>query len=781
MDGPSGHATEGLELLDVGVAIFDKRSRLVFANKAFRKLRRYPKKVCRKGVTLKELLRFNAERGDFGTGKPDKLVAERLAEIEKAERREIEREMADGQTLRITYRRTPSGGLVITFEDRTAERRAEAALKASEERYALVSEAAEEAIYEWDIAGDRFYASPRLANLLGREFAESGERPWNWTEIIHPDDLRHYRKTLAKHLSGKEQRWSCEYRLKDTAGEWRWVSDHGTSIRGKKGKAVRMVAAIRDITERVEKDAALAKSEERHALVTSATADGIYDWNVAGDELYVSDNLKRILDFDFEVSASGMWAERVHPEDYNAYRDAIRAYFRGKTDALECEYRVRGARGDYRWIQDRAIGVRGSDGRVIRLVGAARDVTELRDARAEIQRTEGRLLSSLATISDGILLVDSEHRVQLWNDRYYQIFSEAAGGADLGNVIVKGRLFEDMVRDGYNMGAFKLDPDGVDAWVANRMRAWDRPAAQWEFELANGAWILLNERQMPDGGRVSVYTDITEFKQREQEAQAARQRFEEAIEAISSGFALWDAEDRLVVSNARYRDYFAELSDIVVPGARFNEIIAAGIERGLFPLSEGDVKGYLAGIAEKRKNAIGETREQHIGGAWLQITDHRTRDGGIVSIYTDITELKNKQVEIERQTAILEETLQNMGQGITMVDKDLKVVAYNRKFLELMEWPEDRFGVGFGMEDAFRFNAERGEYGPGDVEEQVRERVELAKKFLPHQFERIRPDGTVIEIVGNPIEGGGMVATYPEAAMARIKAEVDRLTVPFRV
>ena len=97
--------------------------------------------------------------------------------------------MADGQILRITYRRTPSGGLVITFEDRTAAQQADTALKASEERYALVSDAAEEAIYEWDIVGERVYASPRLTALIGRAWGESGKRPWDWAEIVHPDDL----------------------------------------------------------------------------------------------------------------------------------------------------------------------------------------------------------------------------------------------------------------------------------------------------------------------------------------------------------------------------------------------------------------------------------------------------------------------------------------------------------------------------------------------------------------------------------------------------------------
>ena len=517
MAGAEDFVRAGLALLDVGVGIFDAELRLLYANPAFRQLRGFPEELCREGVTLEALLRFNAERGDFGPEAPEGQVRERLGEVRQAmasaDERALEREMADGQILRISYRRTEGGGLLLTFEDRTAERRAQQALAASEERYALASEAAEEAIYEWDQSNDRFFASPRLVRLLGRPLGPSGERDWDWEELIHPDDLARYRETLARHQEGASPRWSCEYRLKDAKGDWRWVSDHGTSVRDGSGRAVRMVAAIRDITERVEKDAALAASEERHILVTQATSDGIYDWNVVEDLLYVSENLTRILDFDLGLKSSKTWFAQVHPDDQKAYAAAIRAHFKGEADAVDMEYRVHGKTGGYLWVHDRGVGVRNADGRVTRLVGAVRDVSEIKD----------------------------------------------------------------------------------------------------------------------------------------------------------------------------------------------------------------------------------------------------------------------RQEELKRQRATLQLTLENMGQGITLVDRELRTIALNHKFLELMEFPEARFKRGFTMEEAFRFNAERGEYGPGDLETQVRERLELAAQFLPHRFERTRPDGMVLEIVGNPIEGGGMVTTYTDITERKAhEAEITR-------
>ncbi len=634
---------ECLSLIDVGVGIFDADLRLLHCNPAFRKMRRYPDDFCHPGISLTELLSFNAQRGDFGPGDPDAHVTARLGEIETAREREVEFQMADGQILLIKYRRMADNGLLITYQDLTAQRQSEQAVRAS---------------------------------------------------------------------------------------------------------------------------------EERHQLVTRATSDGIYDWNVADDELYVSDHLAKLLNLDLTRQTSKMWAEQIHPDDYQDYVDGIVAHFKGDSDAVECDYRLRAKDGGYRWVHDRGVGLRDAKGRVIRLVGAVRDVTDLRTAKAEIEHVEGRLLGALETISDGILLVSPDGRVELFNDRYVQIFSDAVDGADLSDVIVKGRDFFDMIRNGYELGMFKSHPEGVDGWIAARREAWKRPVANWELELANGTWILLNEREMADGGRISVYTDITELKRRESEALAARERFEEAIEALSTGFALWDAEDRMVVCNSRYREYFAELADIVNPGTEFGAIMKAGIERGLFPLAKGDTGAYLAAIAEKRARGVGETREQLISDHWLQVTDHRTKDG-IVSIYSDVTELKTKQMEIEKQSAILRLTMENMGQGITLVDENLETIALNRKFLELLELPEDRFGGGFTMEEAFRYNAERGEYGPGNIEEQVQERLKLAAKFEAHKFERVRPDGIVIEVVGHPIDGGGFVSTYTDIT-DRKRAEEER-------
>lgn len=93
---------------------------------------------------------------------------------------------------------------------------------------------------------------------------------------------------------------------------------------------------------------------------------------------------------------------------------------------------------------------------------------------------------------------------------------------------------------------------------------------------------------------------------------------------------------------------------------------------------------------------------------------------------------------------MLQAGLDLLDQGITVFDGDLRLVAWNRTFLELLEFPEQLAYVGAPFESFIRYNAERGEYGPGDREVQVAQRVAAARNFAPHVTERQRPNGKML-------------------------------------
>lgn len=115
----------------------------------------------------------------------------------------------------------------------------------------------------------------------------------------------------------------------------------------------------------------------------------------------------------------------------------------------------------------------------------------------------------------------------------------------------------------------------------------------------------------------------------------------------------------------------------------------------------------------------------------------------------------------------LQAGLDLLDQGLTVFDSSLHLVAWNRAFLELLAFPPEMTRIGAPFEDFIRYNAQRGEYGDEPVEEAVRQRVDLALQFLPHDIERERPDGRILHITGQPLPGHGFVTLYSDVTEQR--------------
>ncbi len=128
--------------------------------------------------------------------------------------------------------------------------------------------------------------------------------------------------------------------------------------------------------------------------------------------------------------------------------------------------------------------------------------------------------------------------------------------------------------------------------------------------------------------------------------------------------------------------------------------------------------------------------------------------------------------ELVTKNELLNVILESMLQGVSLLDDNLDLVFCNTRVLELLDFPEELRKPGTKFKDFMRFNAMRGEYGPGNIEELVNERYELAKQFKSHKFDRSRDDGTVLEIEGHYIPNVGFLTTYTDITN-RVEAEQE--------
>jgi diguanylate cyclase (GGDEF)-like protein len=123
---------------------------------------------------------------------------------------------------------------------------------------------------------------------------------------------------------------------------------------------------------------------------------------------------------------------------------------------------------------------------------------------------------------------------------------------------------------------------------------------------------------------------------------------------------------------------------------------------------------------------------------------------------------------LRERVRLLEAVVENFPGGISLFDDNLQMVICNRRQIEMLDYPQELFANGYpSLEQLFRFNAERGEYGPGDVEMHVRRKAELAQKREAHCYDRTRPNGAILEVRGMPLAGGGFVTTYLDVTEQR--------------
>lgn len=281
-------------------------------------------------------------------------------------------------------------------------------------------------------------------------------------------------------------------------------------------------------------------------------------------------------------------------------------------------------------------------------------------------------------------------------------------------------------------------------------------------------WIIDRGVCVRDGdGRairmIGAVGDITRHKEIEAALRESENRYSLALQAVNEGVYDWNIETGEVYYSDRVYAVLGLGPDQLTDARDWMDIIHPEDRQRW----QQTTAAHFRGETDRFECDL---RYRAPGGEWRWARQHGTavRDENgracrMVGSTGDITDLRRKELELADMNTILKNTLENVDQGISMVDGDLRVITFNQKFLELLELPPEVFRVGYYMSEAFRYNAERGEYGPGDIDQQVSERVELASRFEAHRFERTRPDGTVIEIHGVPLsDRGGLVTTYTD-------------------
>lgn len=273
----------------------------------------------------------------------------------------------------------------------------------------------------------------------------------------------------------------------------------------------------------------------------------------------------------------------------------------------------------------------------------------------------------------------------------------------------------------------------------------------------------------------------------------------QGLDHLDQGISVFDRTLKLVACNRRYLELLDFPASFGTPGTPVDTYYRFNAERGEYGPGdpEAQVRDRIALAAQFEPHHIERTRPN---GTVLDIRGTPLPGGGWVTVYSDITERKRAQADLERivhertgelrdKNRLLDVVATNIAHGISLFDTELRLLVCNDLFLTLFDLPPELGQPGTPFEALMRWNAEHGEYGPGNVEDLVAERVARAREMTPHRMQRTRPNGRVIEVIGTPVPGIGFVTSYSDITELRrvqdqlrdlahtLEARVDERTV----
>jgi PAS domain S-box-containing protein len=243
------------------------------------------------------------------------------------------------------------------------------------------------------------YVNPAFAWQLGIPKDDViGQLPWFLNkDTVNAPGIENIERAFAHGVPGRAELFT---RTRDRAG--RWFELRTTPIRDAQGKVRHWVAIHRDITERKGYEERILQSEERFRLISRASSDVIWDWDIETGSFWLSDNYEDVFGIDISDEPSTFEASmaRIHPDDQARIRESLEETIQSDRVTWSGEYRVRNADGGYSIIEDRAFVIRDGTGKAVRMVAGMTDVTRI---RALDQRLiEAEKLEAIGHLTGGI-------------------------------------------------------------------------------------------------------------------------------------------------------------------------------------------------------------------------------------------------------------------------------------------------------------------------------------------------------------------------------------------
>ncbi|MFW6358288.1 MAG: PAS domain S-box protein, partial [Chroococcales cyanobacterium] len=531
---------------------------------------------------------------------------------------------------------TPSGqfaGYIGSCIDISDLKTTQEVLRKRQAELIAMNDASPLGLFKTDAQGSCIYVNRMFEQISGLSVEEAIGN--GWLRSIHPDDRdRVFQEWHKAAMTG--QLYENRHRFLHSDGTVIWASVKASAIY-EEDQITGYVGTIEDITQRRQMEAELREGEERWQLALQGNNDGIWDWNVATNQVFFSQRLVEMLGFSKEEFGNTLdaWSQRIHPDDLPTVMTVIEAHFQHKTPHYITEHRVQCKDGRYKWILDRGQALWNDKGEVIRMVGSHTDITERKEAEAKLQQQKELLQTIFDHIPIMIASLDSQGQIQLVNRELERVLGWSKAELETINM-----LAECYPNPNEYQKVLEQVLAATGQWIdfETRTRYGDYIDTSWaNIQLSNGT-------------RVGIGRDITDSKRAQREIQATKERLELVLQAANDGFWDWNLETGEIYFSPRWKEMIgytdSELSNDFQSWERviFEEDRIAALQL---------VEDYNSGKIDR---FLTIQRFHHKDGSTVYILSRaihlKNADGKTVRMigaHTDITEQVKAKEALQRQ------------------------------------------------------------------------------------------------------------------------------------
>ena len=409
---------------------------------------------------------------------------------------------------------------------------------------------------------------------------------------------------IGNHILYKEK-------LKNEHGVYVWNESHLDPVINEKGEIYRILLWTLDITESQKNIIELEKSQERYELVANGGNDGIWDWDIVSNEIYLSPRWKSVLGFeDHEIENKfGIRDSLIHPDDYHKSKQTLENYLNAGSDIFENEIRLRHKNGKYKWILERGKILKDENEVPVRMAGSITDITERKRLIEELSHANKYLLEERELFNNGDVVVLRAKYDKDFSITYASENSKYVLGYGADDLISGKMKFSDIIHI-----------DDIVAHNKEREKAIERgdkhiKFADYRIKKENGEiiWvrdfttIIANE----DGTQemLGYYIDVTKYKDLEQEIQENEDKYSSIFNKANDAIFIMK-NNQIIDYNESAKEFF-KYNDDEFKALNINE---------LYPEIQASGSNSVEKFNRKIKEAIDGNSEPYY---WL----YKRKDG----------------------------------------------------------------------------------------------------------------------------------------------------------